>query len=86
MTTRDMSPDGADNGDVARLHAEWEDIHAQLRRMEQLLSGRIELYARRQSGRPDELIAEVERLRIVCTERFRALLEVLKQPGGTKAP
>jgi hypothetical protein len=74
-----MSEDSGPTRDVARLHAEWEDVHTQLRRMEQVLSECIELYARGQAARPDHLIIEVERLRTQCTQRFRALMEVLKQ-------
>jgi hypothetical protein len=65
-------------GDVARLHAEWAEVHGQLRKMEQVLSDCIELYVKGQAGRPDQVIAEVERLRTVCGGRFQALMTGVK--------
>jgi len=66
-------------GNVAQLHAEWEEIHSQLRTMEQALSDAIGLYVRGQAGKPVQVIAEVERLRALCGERFQALMRVLRQ-------
>jgi hypothetical protein len=65
-------------GSVARLHAEWEEIHGRLRMMEQVLSDAIGLYVRGEAGKPEQVIAEVERLRVLCGERFQALMSVLK--------
>lgn len=69
-------------GDVARLHSEWQDVHSQLRSMEQVLSDAIELYVRGQSPRPDGTMREVERLRAVCGERFQALMKAMKDQAG----
>jgi hypothetical protein len=66
-------------GNVAQLHAEWDEIHSELRMMEQVLSDAIGLYVRGQAGKPVEVIAEVERLRALCAERFQALMRALKQ-------
>jgi len=65
-------------GNVARLHAEWEEIHGQLRSMEQALSDAIAMYVRGQGAKPVQVIADVERLRVLCGMRFQALMKVLK--------
>ena len=65
--------------DISRLHSEWEEIHVQLREMEQVLSQAIELYARGQAARPDHMIGEIEGLRAICAQRFQALMAAMKR-------
>lgn len=65
-------------GDLARVHAEWEEVNTQLRRMEQVLSDALDLYARRQAGRPNAVVADVECLRPLCAARCDALLAAIK--------
>jgi hypothetical protein len=69
--------------DLARLHAEWEEVHAQLRDLEKSLSDSIALYARGQADRPSRLVVEVEHLRVVCSDKFQALMAAMKQAPGT---
>jgi hypothetical protein len=64
--------------ELARLHDEWEDVHTELRTLEQRLSEQVALYARGKGARPVELMAEVEHLRTVCSERFQALMTAVR--------
>jgi hypothetical protein len=56
------------------LHDEWEQVHTELRTLEQRLSAEVARYARGQGPRPVELITQVEQLRTVCSARFQALM------------
>jgi hypothetical protein len=67
-------------GDIARLHAEWEEIHSRLRLHEQALSDAIGMYVRGEGPRPQQLAAEIEEMRAVCAERFRALMRAIRDP------
>lgn len=75
-----MESNPAPGRDVARLHAEWEEIHSQLRMMEQSLSDAIGLYIRGQGGKPQQVMGEVERLRALCDRRFRDLMQGIRAP------
>lgn len=64
--------------DIERLHAEWEAVHGELRKLEQVLSECLAVYARGHSARPDHLIAQVETLRAGCAQKFQALMAAVK--------
>lgn len=66
------------NADVPRLHQEWEEIHSILRAKERLLSEAVERYARGLGPRPDDLMNEVQRMRMDCAARFRSLMDALR--------
>ncbi len=65
---------------IARLHSEWAGIHTRLRSLEQLLSDALQLYARGEGPRPDEIMADVEQLRAECAVRFKRLMEAIRSP------
>ena len=73
--------DAAHSGkpEVGRLHAEWEAVHEELRKLEKALSESLSLYARGQASRPDQVIAQVEGMRADCAEKFRALMAAVKK-------
>jgi hypothetical protein len=73
-----MSREMPYTGDIARLHAEWEEIHSRLRLHEQALSDAIGMYVRGEGPRPQALAAEIEEMRAICGERFRALMRAIK--------
>jgi hypothetical protein len=73
-----MSPETPYTGDIARLHAEWEEIHSRLRLHEQALSDAIGMYVRGEGPRPYQLAAEIEDMRAICNQRFRALMRAVK--------
>lgn len=75
----DTKPSAAD---LARLHAEWQEIHDRLRRQEQVLSEQIERYVRGAAARPDALIEEVQRMRADCAQRFQQLMEAVRADGS----
>lgn len=63
---------------VGRLNSEWEEVHTQLRMMEQVLSDAVSLYSRGHASLPDSVLREVDRLRAICAQRFRALSDGLR--------
>lgn len=73
-----MNASSRPQGNIARLHSDWEEINGELRRMEQVLSDAIGLYLRGQSGKPERAIAEVHQLRALCGERFAALMQAIR--------
>lgn len=73
-----MNTTHAASPEIARLHAEWEAVHGELRKLEQVLSQCLELYARGLSGRPDHVIAQVEAMRADCARRFQELMVAVK--------
>jgi hypothetical protein len=74
-----MNASSRPQGNIARLHTDWEEINSDLRRMEQVLSDAIGLYLRGQTGKPERAISEVERLRALCGERFDALMIAIRE-------
>jgi hypothetical protein len=66
--------------DLARLHAHWQELHAQLREREQQLSAAVELYAKGRGARPDELMRDVAEMRVECSRRFRKLMQAMREP------
>lgn len=74
-----MNASSRPQGNIARLHTDWGEINGELRRMEQVLSDAIGLYLRGQTGKPTYAIAEVERLRALCGERFDALMQAIRE-------
>ena len=73
-----LQPDAKGDPDLARLHQEWQELHARLRVHEQLLSDALALYARGEGPRPDSMIAEVEQMRAECSARFKRLMAAVK--------
>ena len=74
-----MNASSRPQGNIARLHTDWEEINSELRRMEQVLSDAIGLYLRGQTAKPTYAIAEVQRLRALCGERFDALMRAIRE-------
>jgi hypothetical protein len=72
-----MNASSRPQGNIARLHTDWEEINSELRRMEQVLSDAIGLYMRGQTGKQEFAIAEVERLRSLCGDRFGELMKAI---------
>lgn len=70
---------------IARLHGEWASIHTRLRSLEQLLSDALQLYARGEGPRPDEIMQDVEQLRAECAVRFKRLMEAIRSPRPGKS-
>lgn len=64
---------------VSELHAAWEETHSDLRKLEQILSEAIQLYAKGHGARPDNLIEQVTALRSECSARFQALMAAMKE-------
>lgn len=71
-------PKSTGDAELARLHAEWQELHTRLRVHEQLLSEALALYARGEGPRPDSVIEEVEEMRADCAQRFRRLMAAVK--------
>jgi hypothetical protein len=84
LQCRRMTPvESHGKGDLARLHQEWQELHARLRVQEQLLSRALELYATSRGPRPDALMQEVGEMRIECSQRFHRLMEAVRSAPPT---
>lgn len=73
-----MGNEGRYTGDIGRLHFEWEEIHSRLRLHEQALSDAIGMYVRGEGPRPEQLVSEIEHMRLICGARFDALVAAIK--------